>query len=352
MPIENQIQATGDGSFRGRSRVSLAMSDLKIDAMVSPELEDAGDMAARAEDLGLDGAFTPALSNDGILPHALIANDTETIEHGSRIALAFTRSPMVLAYMSWQLAKFSNGRFILGLGTQVKGHNERRFSVEWGEPGPRLREVVESLRHIFDVFQGEAELDYDGEFYQFSLMTDEFRPDPIDHPDVPIWIAAVNEYNIHTAGKHCDGLAMHAFNTPKYTDEVIAPMVAEGAESAGRSLDDVALSASPFVVTGETDEEWEQSREEARRRIAFYGSTRTYHDVLEIHGWEDVGQELHELSKDQKWAEMAELVTDDMVSTFAIEAEPEDLLDEALDVYGDVADRISLPMEHADAYMP
>ena len=325
--------------------------DLQIDAMVPPQLDAVGDAAARAEQLGLDGVFTPALDNDGLLPHALAADRTDEIQHGSRIALAFTRSPMVVAYMSWQLAQFSNGRFVLGLGTQVKGHNERRFSVEWGKPGPRLREVVESLRHIFDVFQGEAELDYQGEHYQFSLMTDEFRPDPIDHPDIPIWIAAVNEYNIHTAGKLCDGLAMHAFNTPKYTDEVIAPAVAEGAESADRSLDDVELSASPFVVTGETEEEIERTREEARRRIAFYGSTRTYHDVLELHGWTDVGEELHELSTEQKWAEMAELVTDEMVSTFAIEAEPDELLDEALDVYGDVADRVVLPLEHAEAYM-
>jgi len=325
--------------------------DLQIDAMVPPQLDAVGDAAARAEQLGLDGVFTPALDNDGLLPHALAADRTDEIQHGSRIALAFTRSPMVVAYMSWQLAKFSKGRFVLGLGTQVKGHNERRFSVEWGKPGPRLREVVESLRHIFDVFQGEAELDYQGEHYQFSLMTDEFRPDPIDHPDIPIWIAAVNEYNIHTAGKLCDGLAMHAFNTPKYTDEVIAPAVAEGAESADRSLEDVELSASPFVVTGETEEEVERTREEARRRIAFYGSTRTYHDVLELHGWTDVGEELHELSKEQQWGEMAELVTDEMVSTFAIEAEPDELLDEALDVYGDVADRIVLPLEHAEAYM-
>jgi len=325
--------------------------DLQIDAMVPPQLDAVGDAAARAEQLGLDGVFTPALDNDGLLPHALAADRTDEIQHGSRIALAFTRSPMVVAYMSWQLAQFSNGRFVLGLGTQVKGHNERRFSVEWGKPGPRLREVVESLRHIFDVFQGEAELDYQGEHYQFSLMTDEFRPDPIDHPDIPIWIAAVNEYNIHTAGKLCDGLAMHAFNTPKYTDEVIAPAVAEGAESADRSLDDVELSASPFVVTGETEEEIERTREEARRRIAFYGSTRTYHDVLELHGWTDVGEELHELSTEQKWGEMAELVTDEMVSTFAIEAEPDELLDEALDVYGDVADRVVLPLEHAEAYM-
>ena len=322
-----------------------------IDAMVPPQLAETADAAARAEALGFDGAFTPALDNDGLMPHPLIADRTEEIQHGSRIALAFTRSPMVLAYSAWQLAEFSDGRFILGLGTQVKGHNERRFSVEWGSPGPRLREVVESLRHIFDVFQGEADLDYEGEHYQFSLMTDEFNPGPIDDPDVPIWIAAVNEYNIRTAGKFCDGLAMHAFNTPEYMDEVIAPTVADAADEADRSLDDVALSASPFVVTGETDEEWEQSRRETKRRIAFYGSTRTYHDVLEQHGWKSVGEDLHELSKEEKWQEMGELITDEMVATFSIEAEPDELLAEARDVYGGVADRVVLPLEHGEAFM-
>ncbi|ELZ11799.1 luciferase-like protein [Natrinema thermotolerans DSM 11552] len=327
------------------------MSDLRIDAMVPKLANDSGEAAARAEELGFDGVWTPEMDNDAFLPHPVIANRTEEIQQGTRIALSFTRSPMALAYTAWDLAQYTDGRFVLGLGTQVKGHNERRFSVDWESPGPRLREVVESLRHIFDVFQGEADLDYEGDHYSFSLMTDNFNPGPIDHPDVPIYIAGVNEYNIRLAGELCDGLDMHVFNTPGYTDDVIAPTVAEGADRGERSLEDVALSASPFVVTGETEDEREQSRREVRRRIAFYGSTRTYHDVLEHHGWKSVGEELHELSKDGKWEEMADLVTDEMVSTFAIEAPPEELLAEARAVYGGIADRVVLPLDHGEAFL-
>ncbi|WP_408959746.1 TIGR03617 family F420-dependent LLM class oxidoreductase [Natrinema sp. 74] len=327
------------------------MSDLRIDAMVPGLSTDSGDAAARAEELGFDGVWTPEMDNDAFLPHPLIADRTDEIQQGTRIALSFTRSPMALAYTAWDLARYSDGRFVLGLGTQVKGHNERRFSVDWESPGPRLREVVESLRHIFDVFQGEDDLDYEGEHYSFSLMTDNFNPGPIDHPDVPIYIAGVNEYNIRLAGELCDGLDMHVFNTPGYTDEVIAPTVAEGADRGDRSLEDVSLSASPFVVTGETEAERERSRAEVKRRIAFYGSTRTYHDVLDHHGWRSVGEELHELSKEQRWDEMTDLITDEMVATFAIEAPPEALLAEAEDVYGGIADRVVLPLDHGEAFL-
>ncbi|OLZ42146.1 LLM class F420-dependent oxidoreductase [Natrinema saccharevitans] len=327
------------------------MSDLRIDAMVPKLANDSGAAAARAEELGFDGVWTPEMDNDAFLPHPVIADRTEEIQQGTRIALSFTRSPMALAYTAWDLAQYTDGRFVLGIGTQVKGHNERRFSVDWESPGPRLREVVESLRHIFDAFQGEADLEYEGDHYSFSLMTDNFNPGPIDHPEIPIYIAGVNEYNIRLAGELCDGLDMHVFNTPGYTDDVIAPTVAEGADRGERSLEDVSLSASPFVVTGETEDERERSRREVRRRIAFYGSTRTYHDVLEHHGWRSVGEELHDLSTDGKWEEMAGLVTDEMVSTFAIEAPPEELLAEARAVYGGIADRVVLPLDHGEAFL-
>ncbi|SDJ63452.1 TIGR03617 family F420-dependent LLM class oxidoreductase [Natronorubrum texcoconense] len=327
------------------------MSTLRIDANVPHLSTETGDAAERAEELGFDGVWTAETDHDAFLPHPIIADRTERIQQGTRIALAFTRSPMALAYTAWDLAQYSNGRFVLGLGTQVKGHNERRFSVDWESPGPRLREVVESLRHIFDVFRGEAELDYEGEHYSFSLMTETFDPGPIDHPDVPIYIAGVNEYNIRLAGERCDGLAMHPFNTPAYASDVIAPTVAEGADRADRSLEDVALSASPFVVTGATEDERDRSREEVRRRIAFYGSTRTYHDVLEHHGWGSIGEELHDLSRDQRWEEMADRVTDEMLATFAIEAPPEELLDRARDAYGGIADRLVLPLDQGAAFM-
>jgi probable F420-dependent oxidoreductase len=328
------------------------MSDLLIDAHVPGMTDGGAEAAARAEALGFDAVYTSETEQDAVLSLPLVAEHTDSVELGTRVTLAFTRSPMVLAYQGWALQRYSNGRFVLGLGTQVKGHNERRFSVEWTSPGPRLREVVESIRHVWSVWQGESdELDYRGEHYSFSLMTETFDPGPIDHPHAPIYIAAVNEYNVRLAGEVCDGLHMHSFNTPAYTEDVIGPLVAEGAEDAGRSRGEVSLSASPFVVTGETEEERDRKREEVRRRIAFYGSTRTYHDVLEHHGWKSVGEELHELSKEQAWDEMTDLVTDEMVATFALDADPAELRAEALDVYGDAADRIALPLEHGEAYM-
>ena len=321
---------------------------MKIDANLHGLPHDVVDLAEAAEEMGFDGIWSHETAHDAFLPHPLVAEHTTDLQMGTRIALAFTRSPMALAYQAWDLADYSDGRFVLGLGTQVKGHNERRFSVdfEWESPGRRLREVVESIRHIFDVFQGDAErLDYQGEFFQFSLMTETFDPGPIDHPDVPIYIAGVNEYNIRLAGELCDGLCLHAFNTPKYTEEVILPLVEEGAERGGRSLDDVVLSASPFTITGRTDEEMERRREEVRRRVAFYGSTRTYHDVLALHGWEDVGMELHELSTDNEWAAMSDLVTEEMLDAFAVEAPIDGIADAVRDAYGGLADRTGLSVD-------
>ena len=330
------------------------MTDLKIDAMVPSLSDDTADAATKAEELGYDAVWTPETSSDAFLPHPLVVEHTDEIRHGTQIATAFTRSPMVLAYQSWDLQRYSDGRFILGLGTQVKGHNERRFSVdfEWESPGPRLREEVRALKHIFDVFQGEEdELDFDGEFYQFSLMTEEFNPGPLEGDAPPIYVAGVNEYNIRTAGAVADGFFMHPFNTPTYTEEVIAPTIEDAAADAGRALDDVELTAGPFVITGTTDEEWEETEQRAKRRIAFYGSTRTYHDVFEVHGFDDIGMELHELSKEGKWGEMAQLVDDEILEEFAIRAEPGELLDAVYEEYGGVADRVSLPLEFGEHYM-
>jgi probable F420-dependent oxidoreductase len=325
--------------------------DIAVDALLPALSPETVDVATRAEDAGFDAVWSMENSNDGFLPHVLAAEHTDRLRLGNRIALAFTRSPMVIAQMTWDLARFSNGRYVLGLGTQVKGHNERRFSVEWGSPGPKLREVIESIRHIWEVFQTGTELDYEGEFYQFSLMSDRFDPGPIDHPDVPIVIGGVNEYNLRLAGELCDGMCIHPFTSRAFTENVIRERLREGAAKADRDPDEVSVLASPLIITGDTPEERDERREAVRRRVAFYASTRTYHDVLDVHGWKDVGEDLHELSKEKRWDEMTDLVTDEMLATFTVEAAPEDLLDAALDVYGGVADRVILPIEYADAYM-
>jgi len=327
-----------------------SMSELKIDATIYNRDEhrnglsnDVVRLAKQAEEMGFDGIMSSETDCNAFLPQSLMAEHTEEIELGTRIALSFTRSPMVLAYIGWDLTRYSDGRFILGLGTQVKGHNRHRFDVESQPPGPRLRDVIGAIRHIWEVFQGERdELDYDGEFYSFSLMPPFFNPGPIDNPDIPIHIAGVNDYNIRLAGEVADGLAMHTFNSPEYIDEVILPGVKEGAERGDRSLDDVELVANPLTITGRTDEEMEEARESVREQIAFYGSTRTYHDVFEIHGFDEVGPRLHELSKQDKWAEMDDQITEEMVDALAIEAPLDKLGREVRKTYGDVADRVAL----------
>lgn len=325
------------------------MGTLAVDAHVYNRGEEEGrlsdevaKLAATAEEMGFDAAITSETDSNPFLPQSLIAEHTDSIEMGTRIALAFTRSPMNLAYTAWNLAQYSDGRFLLGLGTQVRAHNRRRFSVESQPPGPRLREVIDALRHIWDVFQGEATLDFDGEYYSFSLLPDFFDPGPIDDPEIPIHIAGVNEYNLRLAGEKADGLCMHPFNSPEYIEDVIVPTVTEGADRADRSLEDVDLNANPLVITGQTDEEIAKSRAEIRHQIAFYASTPSYRDVLAHHGWESVGRELHELSREDKFDEMPRLVTDEMVDTFAIQAPVDRLGHEIRETYEDLADRVML----------
>lgn len=319
------------------------MSDVKIDTQIYGLSDDVEKNATLAERLGFDAVWCPEMDFDPFLAQPIIAEYTTDVEIGTQIATAFTRSPMVLAYKAWDLQRYSNGRFHLGLGTQVKSHNQYRFSVDfdWESPGPRFRETVKSIRHIWEVFQGDVEvLDYDGDFYQFSLMTDFFNPGPIDDPDIPIAMAAVNEYNIRLAGELGDALCMHGFNTPKYTDEVITPLLREGAERGDRSRDDIEIRANPFVITGETEEEIDEQRAEVKEQIAFYGSTPAYRDVLELHGWKSVGEELHELSKKDRWHEMTDLITDEIIEAFSVQAPVSQIATEIERKYGGVADRV------------
>lgn len=318
------------------------MSELEVDAQLHGLTDDVVELSKQAERAGFDGIWPHEAFHEPFLPLPLVSEYTN-LQFGTRIALAFTRSPMLLAYLGWDLASYSDGRFRLGLGTQVKGHIQRRFSMDYEPPGPRLREVVESIRHIWDVFQGETdELDYEGEYYSFSLLPEYFNPGPIDDPDIPIYVAGMNEYNVRLAGELADGIVLHPFNTPSFTTDVIQKRLSEGASRGDRSADEVEISVCPTIITGETEDEIDERREEARRQIAFYGSTRTYHTVFEHHGWKDVGTELHDLSKEGEWGAMPDLITDEMLHTFAIEAPVESLAEAIEREYGGVADRIML----------
>lgn len=318
------------------------MPSLSIDTKLTDFPSDIARIARETENTAVD-VWINETGHDPFLSAAVLAELTETITIGTRIATAFTRSPMSLAYTAWDLADHSNGRFTLGLGTQVRAHNVRRFSVdfEWDSPGPRLREVIQALRHIWRAFQHEDEdLAFEGEYYSFSLLSDYFDPGPIDHPDIPIHIAGLNEYNVRLAGELCDGLALHPFNSPSFIEEVIHDWVGSGAARADRSQDAVDLTAGPFVITGRSDEALDERREYVRRRIAFYASTPAYRLVLDHHGWGDLQEDLYPLSLDQRWDEMAEYITDEILYTFAVEA-PHDSLAEALrDRYAGIVDRV------------
>lgn len=323
---------------------------MKVDKWLSGFSDEIVDVAQSAEREGTDCLWITETGHDPFLPLLLIAEHTDEIEFGTRIATAFSRSPMVIAQSAWDLARYSDGRFTLGLGTQVRAHNMRRFSVDFDEwsPGPRLREVIESVRHIWDVWQYEdVDLDYEGEFYSFDLMSEYFDPGPIDNPDIPIYISAVNEYNIKLAGELCDGLSLHPFNSPSYIENEVQPWVKEGARRGDRSPDECDVAASPFLITGKTDEDIEESRQQVRQRVAFYASTPSYRPVMEHHGWVETGKELHKLSKDQDWEAMAELVDDEMLYTFAVEAKLDDLEDEVKKTFSGIADRVVVSPDRA-----
>ncbi len=292
---------------------------MKLDVgMLTHDLKSIPAYARKVEALGFDCLWTSETQHDPYLPLAVAASVTSRIKLGTAIAVAFPRSPMITAHIAWDLQKASEGRFILGLGSQVKGHNERRFSVPFESPGPKLREIVLALRTIWDCWQNGTKLAFKGQFYRFDLMTPFFNPGPIAHPKIPIYISGVNEYMCRIAGEVCDGLHVHPFNSAKYLREYVQPAVNAGLAKAGRSRADFTYATATFVIVGDTDAERATAREAVRQQISFYASTRTYEPVLATHGWQDVARALHRKSVEGDWSGMAALITDEMVDAYAV----------------------------------
>lgn len=316
---------------------------MKLDAALSIDaahLRDVARIARAAEAVGFAGLWTPETQHNGFYPLLLAAEHTEQIELGTAVAIAFPRSPMVMAQNAWDLQALSGGRFVLGLGTQVRAHIERRFGVAWDAPLARLRDYIGALRAIWHSWQTGEKLSYQGQYYQHTLMTPFFNPGPIANPDIPIYIAGVNEGLARLAGEACQGFHVHPFHSVKYINEVIRPQVAAGAEHAGRAAAEVALVSSAFLITGPNAAAVTSARKLAREQIAFYASTPTYRVVLECHGWAAIGEQLSRLASLKRWSQMAELVTDDMLAVFAIEA-PFDQIGPALRArYDGVLDRV------------
>src|SRR3990167_2369707 len=286
--------------------------------MLTHDLKSIPASARRVEALGYDCLWSSETQHDPFLPLAVAATVTSRVKLGTAIAVTFPRSPMILAHIACDLAKASDGRFILGLGTQVKGHNERRFSVPFESPGPKMHEIVRALRAIWDCWQNDTKLNFKGRFYRFDLMTPFFNPGPIAHPGIPIYIAGVNRHMCRIAGEVCNGLHVHSFNSPKYLREYVHPAVEEGLRASGRRRADFTYVTSTFAVVGDTEQELERARQSVRQQIAFYASTRTYEPVLAAHGWQDLTPALHRKSVEGDWQGMADLITDEMLDTFAV----------------------------------
>ena len=299
---------------------------MQLDTILTTfSFKDIGPLARSVEDMGFDALWGLENQHEPFMPLAVAATATNKIQLGTAIALSFTRSPMTLAYTAWDLQAGSNGRFILGLGTQVKGHNERRFSIKWQSPGPKLRELIQALRAIWDCWQHDNKLNFTGQFYNFTLMPPAFQPGKIAHPHIPIYIAGVNPYMCRLAGELCDGFHAHPFHSPKYLREAVIPHLKEGARKAGRSRKDVVIASSAFVIMGDNKKEIEEARERARTQIAFYASTRTYQPVLDAHGWGDICLRLHEKTVRGDWAGMAKEITDEMMNEYTVTGSPEEM---------------------------
>ena len=297
--------------------------------------------AKAAEENGFDAIWSMEAGNDGFLPLALAAEHTSRIKMGPSVAIAFPRSPMTTAYASWDLAALSKGRFILGLGTQVKGHIERRYGVKWEPPVPKLREYILSLRAIFKCWaDGGKKLSFQGKYFNFSLMTPFFAPRPHNYP-IPIYIAGVNEYMCRLAGELCDGFHVHPFHSIKYLREVVLPNLHAGAAKAGREASACKLSSSAFVIAGKDAKEIAAAKGPVKTQIAFYASTPAYRGVLEAHAWGDTQAQLNEMTRKGDWTGMANLITDEMLEAYAVQGSWEEIPGKIKSKYAGILDRVA-----------
>jgi probable F420-dependent oxidoreductase len=313
---------------------------LKVDAAVASGLTDVAQTASKLERRGYDCCWTAEINHDPFLPLVLAAEHTTRIELGTSIAVAFARNPMTVANVGWDLQAYSDGRFILGLGSQVQAHIEKRFSMPWRQPVPRMREFVLALQEIWSCWRDGSKLRFEGDFYTHKIMTPMFTPEPQPHPSPKVFVAAVGEAMTEMCGEVADGLLAHAFTTKRYFEAVTIPALMRGMDRSGRRRSDFQLSAPIFVVTGETEDELTAGAVGTRKQIAFYGSTPAYRKVLELHGWGDLHTELHRLSLEGEWDTMGTLIDDEILEAFAVVAPIDTVAGKIRDRCDGVIDRV------------
>ncbi|HEY4028627.1 MAG TPA: TIGR03617 family F420-dependent LLM class oxidoreductase, partial [Candidatus Dormibacteraeota bacterium] len=315
---------------------------MKIDGGLFTDLADVPGRVRELEELGYDGAVAVETSHDPFLPLALAAEHSSRVELLTSVAIALARSPMTTAYTTYDLQVLSRGRLVLGLGSQIQPHIEKRFSMPWSAPAPRMREFILALRAIWHSWDTGERLAFRGDHYRHTLMTPFFSPPPNPHGPPKVFLGALGDRMCEVAGEVADGVFLHPFATERYVRERALPAVERGLARAGRERQGFEFGLTPFVATGEDDEAVRDSLVAVRQQIAFYGSTPAYRKVLDLHGWGDVQDELNAMSKRGRWAEMTELITPEMLDAFVVQA-PHDRLADALAArYGGLADRIPL----------
>jgi probable F420-dependent oxidoreductase len=309
-----------------------------LDANLPPlTLQQIPALAQAAESIGFSALWSTETLHDPFLPLGLIAEHSQRLHFGTAVAVAFARSPATLAYTAWDLADSSRGRFILGLGTQVRAHIVRRFGMPWPDsPVGKLREMIGAIRALWEAWQEGGSLNFQGEHYNLNLMTPFFNPGPIDHPHVPIYIAGVNTGLCRLAGEVADGMLAHPYHSVRYLQEVVRPAVAAGAARAGRDPALIHVAVTALVATNPDEAEF------VRSQIAFYASTPSYRPVMALHGWGEVADQLRALARGGEWGEMGGLITDEMLNTFAVVAPEQELAATLRRRYAGLADRLSL----------
>lgn len=316
---------------------------MKIDAqLVDFELDDIEAEAQRYERLGFDAIWTRENKHDPYIPLTLAARATSRPALGTNVAIAFARSPFSTAITVWDLQKLSGGRFNLGLGTQVRAHIERRYSMEFEHPAARMREYVDCLRAIWDSFQNDAPATFEGEYYRFKLIVPAFNPGPLEQPHIPIHLAGVNPVMCRTAGEVADGFHVHPFHSVDYLRQVVMANLEQGARKRGRSAKDIEISCPIFTITADTQAEQDTQLEEIRGKAAFYASTPNYRSVLTHHGLEELGKEMSRLARQGEWETMTRKFPDSMLDRMVIVSKPGELAHKMKERYGGILDRVSL----------
>ena len=317
-----------------------------VDTSFPADLSEIKDASILANELGFDGIFAAEVKSDPFVASAVASQHAPGMDLGTKIAVAFARTPMTTAYAAHGLNELSGGRFHLGLGTQVRAHITRRFSMPWSQPSARMREYVVAMKEIWSSWRTGEPLAFSGEFYEHSLMTEYFVPPTTTAAPPPVWLAAVGPRLAEVAAEVADGIVLHGFWTRAYMDKVLMPAIEEGLAKAGRTRDDFTITGGGFLITGADEAELAANRERVRYQVAFYGSTPTYRPVWEAHDMGELGDRLHTLSIEKsadRWQRMTSLISDEVLDLFAVTAEPANVGTALLERHGDYADRISIP---------